>query len=349
MIYILYGSDSFSRSEALRALKSELDADGSLESNTAEFDADQVSPAEVIGACDTVPFLGGQRLVLLEGALSQAQAPGRGRRPRRAPGEGEVDTQGPWQALIEYARRIPETTTLVLVDGGSVDESLLDALKPFATVERFALPGPKEVAGWVQSRARVRGLAIEARACSLIAELVGPDTGIIASEIEKLVVYANGDRITVADVKALVSDVSDRAGYLLADAVSDGKPAEATRLLHQLLKRDHVPPVLLLTIENRYRRLAVARQMMDETATGAQIGGKLRMSGYGLERLLDQASRMSIDRVRWALDRIAQSDQDVKEGRLDERLSLELLVQDLASEASRATRSQRVSAAAGSS
>ena len=67
-------------------------------------------------------------------------------------------------------------------------------------------------------------------------------------------------------------------------------------------------------------------------------------------RLLDQASRMSMDRVRWALDRIAQSDQDLKEGRIDgEKLSLELLVQDLASQASSATRSQRVSAAAGSS
>lgn len=350
MLYILYGSDSFSRAERLRALKLELDADGSLDSNTAEFEAGQVSPLEVMGACDTVPFLGGQRFVVLEGALSQAQAPGRGRRPRRAPGEGEVDTRGPWQALVEYAARIPETTTLVLVDGGGVDESLLDALKPSATVERFSLPGPKEVAGWVQARARVRGLEIDGRACSMIAELIGNDTGIIASEIEKLLVYANGDRITVADVKALVSDVSDRAGYLLADAVSEGKPAEATRLLHQLLQRDHVPPVLLLTIENRYRRLAVARQMMDEGATGAQIGRKLRMSGYGLERLLDQASRMSMDKVRWALDRIAQSDHDLKEGRVDgEKLSLDLLVQDLASRASSAKRPQRVSAAAGSS
>jgi DNA polymerase-3 subunit delta len=352
MLYILYGSDSFSRGEALRALKRELDADGSLESNTAEFEAGQVVPAEVLAACDTAPFLGGQRLVVLEGALSQALASGRGRRSRRTTTEGEAQAvePGQWQALVEYAARIPGTTTLVLVDGGSVDESLLKALEPFATVERFSLPGPREVTGWIQARARARGLEIEGRACGAIAELIGNDTGMLASEVEKLATYAAGERITAADVKALVPDLRDREGYYLADAVADGKAAQATKLLHEMLRKGkHHPGALLATIENRYRRLAVAREMINAGATRTRVGSTLRMSGYGVERLLEQASRVSLERVRWALDRIAQSDLDVKEGRLDEKLSLELLVQDLASDASTATRPQRVSAAAGSS
>jgi len=353
MLYILHGSDSFSRNEALRALKRELDADGSLESNTAEFDAGQAAPAEVMGACDTMPFLGGLRLVVLEGALGQASASGRGRRPRRAPEDGEVETaeQGPWWALVEYAGRMPETTTLVLVDGGSVDESLLDALKPFATVERFPLPGPREVTGWVQARARARGLEIDGRACSLIAELIGNDTGILASEIEKLATYAAGARITEKDVRSLVADVRDQEGYLLADAVADGKPAVATKLLHQMLANGRHPAQLLLTIEHRYRRIAIAREMVDAGATGSAIGRRLKIEkSFVVERLLDQVHRYSSAGVRWALDRIAQSDQDVKEGLHDEKVSLELLVHDLASPATApGAKPQRVSAAARSS
>jgi DNA polymerase-3 subunit delta len=353
LIYVLFGSDSFSRTGRLRDLKRELDADGSLESNTAEFDSREATPAEVIAACSTVPFLGGRRLVVLEGALGQGTGAGGGRPPRRkqAAGGAEPVEKGPWWALVAYAPEMPESTTLVLLDRDSVDEELLDSLKPFATVERFALPGPKEIAAWVQRRARERGLDIDGRACSVIADLIGDDTWSLASEIEKLRVYANGGRVTEADARALVPDVRDRSGYLLADAVSDGKPAEATRLLHQLLAKGHPPPVLLLTIENRYRRLAVAREMMDGGATGTQIGAKLGISGYGLERLLDQASRMSIERVRWALDRIAQSDHDLKEGLYEsEQLALDLLVQDLALEPDWGTaRSQRVSAPARSS
>lgn len=353
MLYILYGSDSFSRREALRALKRELDADGSLEANTAEFEASQAAPAEVMAACDTVPFLGGRRLVVLEGALSQAPASGRGRRSRRTPAEGEAETvePGPWQALVEYAGRLPETTTLVLVDGGSVDESLLEALRPFATVERFSLPGPREVTGWVQARARARGLEIDGRACGAIADLIGNDTGMLASEIEKLATYAAGERITEKDVKSLVADVRDQEGYLLADAVADGKPAVATKLLHQMLANDRHPAQLLLTIEHRYRRIAVAREMVDAGATGSAIGSRLKIEkSFAVDRLLDQVHRYPSARVRWALDRIAQSDQDVKEGLNDENVSLELLVHDLASPATvSGSNPQRVSAAAGSS
>jgi DNA polymerase-3 subunit delta len=335
MIYVLYGSDSFSLSERLRGLKAELDADGSLESNTMELEAAQSTPAAVTAACDTLPFLGGQRLVVLEGALSHGKRPARAGRSKRRSGESEVEgaEKGPWWALVEYAGRMPETATLVLVDGGSLDDALLEALKPFATVEVFWLPAPREVAGWIQNRARALGLQIDGRACSAIAERIGNDTWILANEIEKLAAFAAGERITENDVKALVPDVKDVAGYLLSDAISDGKPALATRLLHELLEKNHVPPVLLLTIENRYRRLAVAREMMNAGATGTQIGSTLSMSGYGLERLLEQASRTSAERVRGALDRIAQTDQDVKEGRLDsEVVSLELLVHDLATD-----------------
>jgi DNA polymerase-3 subunit delta len=353
MLYILSGSDTFSRNEALRALKQELDTDGSLESNIAEFDAKQVSPAEVIGACNTVPFLGGRRLVVLEGALSQA--PGAGRR-RPAKGKAPADSEdasgrGPWWALAEYAAQMPETTALVLVDGDGVDAELLEALRPSATTSRFSLPAQRDAAGWVHRRARAIGLAIDGRGCAVLAELIGNDTGMLASELDKLAIYAAGERITEKDIRSLVADVRDQEGYLLADAVADGKPAVATKLLHQMLASGRHPAQLLLTIENRYRRIAVAREMADAGATGAAIGSRLKIEkAFAVDRLLDQVRRYPSAGVRWALDRIAQSDQDVKEGRYDENVSLELLIHELASPATASgSNPQRVSAVAASS
>jgi DNA polymerase-3 subunit delta len=349
MIHILYGADSFSRAERLRALNVELDADGNLASNTVVFDARQAGVGEVLAACDTVPFFGDARLVILEGALRPAG--GRGGRKRAKVKEAEDEgTRGPWWALVDYAARMPEKTALVLLDGESVDTGLLGALKPLATVERFALPGPREIAGWVQSRARMRGLQIDGRGCALMAELVGSDTWILASEIDKLATYAAGQPVREADVRALVSDVRDHEGYLLADAVAEGKPAVATRLLHDMLAKDRPPAVLLLTIENRYRRIAVAREMLDAGATGRDIAARLRIDNpFPLERLLDQVARYPATGVRWALDRIARADYDVKQGVYDEVLSLELLVQDLAAPTQAAGAGQRVSAPAGSS
>jgi DNA polymerase-3 subunit delta len=344
MIYVLYGSDSFSRTEALRALKVELGVGEGVDSNVTTFDAREATPREVLAACDTVPFLAERRLVVLEGAL---RGRGGGRRRRSRGAEAEADAGlGPWGVLVEYAGRMSEQTVLVLVDGSNVNGELLDRLKPQATIETFQAPRQhKEIAAWVQARARAMGLSIDGRACSLIADRVGNDTWMIASELTKLAAYKAGDAIQEADVRALVADVRDQEGYLLADAVADGKAVVATKLLHRMLSNEAVPPVLILTIENRYRRIAIAREMVDAGATGSSIGTRLSIpSPYGLERLLDQASRYPMERVRRALERIAQVEFDIKQGQYDYEIGLELLVHELSAPVGGARRDQRVSA-----
>jgi DNA polymerase III subunit delta len=335
MIYVLYGSDSFSRAEALSAIKAELDSDGMLSSNTIRFDARQASAQEVLAACDTLSMFGDRRLVILEGALGRAAGRGGTRQSKRKP-DATAAERSPWWALVDYAPRMPGQTVLVLDDGESIDRDLLKALERLATVKKTSLPAQKEVAAWVQSRTRAKGPKIDGRASSLLAELVGNDTWMLASELDKLAAYASGKPIGEQDVKMLVTDVREREGYLLADALADGKAAAAVRLVHDLLDKGRPPAVLLLTIENRYRRVAVAREMVDRGESGRSIAERLRIENpYVLERLLDQVSRYPMPRVTWALDRIAQADYGLKQGIVDqEELSLELLVHELAAPAS---------------
>src|SRR5881409_3408489 len=108
MIYILYGSDSFSRAEALRAVKAELDEDGMLSANTTRLDARQASPQDVFATCDTLSMFGGRRLVIVEGALGPA-AGRTGRPSKRKQAEAEVE-RSPWWALVDYAVRMTEQT-----------------------------------------------------------------------------------------------------------------------------------------------------------------------------------------------------------------------------------------------
>ena len=72
--------DSFSLREMLEELRSSLDADGMLDSSTTVLDGSKTSLPEVTAACDTVPFLSAQRLVIVEGLLARLAGGGRGRR-----------------------------------------------------------------------------------------------------------------------------------------------------------------------------------------------------------------------------------------------------------------------------
>ena len=345
-LHILYGYEMFARRAALAELKSTLDADGSLATNTALFEASRVSPQEVMAACDTVPFLGPHRLVILEGAL--ATNSGRGKR-RSKKEEPAPENFGPWGVLAVYVDTVPESTTLVLVDDDvSSSDSLLMALKPRASsCQQFLPPSDKDLPGWIMARARSIGLKMDAPAARLLATLIGSATQdrdtkeshipIVASEMDKLKAWANGDVVREGDVRELVSRAQEHKGYELSDAVADHQPSKATRVLEELLQDGANEGALLATIATKYRRMAVAREMLDARSSRSEIARKLGMNdNYGLTRLLEQVGMLDMHAIKKAYELLIQADADPKTGRMDGRLALELAVCELSSRTTQA-------------
>jgi DNA polymerase-3 subunit delta len=348
MLYIIYGSDPLGRREAFEKLRAELDKDGSLATNTLTFDARTAKPQEVISACDTVPFLGDSRLVVVEGVLRSAsrfkKAAKRGGKemPVRPPASedgseqdgAEDEDAGRWLVLQEYVPHMPATTTLVLLDEDiTAGNPLLKALGPLGKVEHCQQPSERDLPGWVMARSKKIGLKMDAPAAKLLAELVGQDAYMLASELDKLLAYSAGEVVREADVRELVSRAKEHKGYELADAVVAGQGARAARMLQEMLEDGQPTQLILATIAGRYRRIAVARDMLDRGESGSAIAARMGIKmGYGLDRLIEQAERMPVSAVRSAYKRLIEADLDVKRGLMDDdRLALELAVQELAS------------------
>ena len=341
MLHVIYGSDTLARQEAFARLKVELDKDGSLATNSATFDARQATPQEVMAACDTVPFLGDGRLVVIEGLLQQGGRIKKGRkRPARAAKTEEPeesDDGGVWMALADYVPRMPATTTLVVLDTEApASNALLTAIGPLGKVEHCTLPDEKSLPQWVMARAKKIGLKLDAPAARVLAELIGADPLTLASELEKLLAYsgfgAEATPVREGDVRELVSRAKEHKGYELADAVLEGQGAKAACVLNELMEDGQPAALLLATVAGRYRRLAVVRDMLDRGEPGTVIARRLAMKiGYGLDKLIDQAQRNPYPAIRAAYARLIQAELDLKRGLMDDRLAIELAVQELVS------------------
>lgn len=337
MLHVFFGKDSFSLRERLDELRSSLDDDGMLASNTVVLDGRRTSLAEVTAACDTVPFLAAHRLVIVEGLLARLAGAGRGRRAqtggRPAGGRGPSAEIAAWLPLADYVGRMPPSTHLVLVDGEVQGENALrDALKGKGEVREFRPLDLRSdaVRKWLQNRARSLGLALTPGAVRLLADSVGNDLWTMSGELEKLSVYAGGRPVSEEDVRALVSAVRETSVFPLVDAIVEGRPAAAVRLLRQMFRQQSSASYVLAMIQRQLRHLAVAREMMEAGASSRRIGEVVRLPYQALDRLLEQATRYPPLRLRAAFRRLLEADLQIKRGIYHDELALELLVHDLA-------------------
>lgn len=341
MLYIFFGPDSFSQREALNQLKAELDRDGMLESNTVVLDGRQATPQEVMGVCDTAPFLSSQRLVIVEGLLKRFEGGRQRGRGRQREGRASTPPTSGWEALADYAVGMPPSTTLVLVDEEiSPANPLLGALRAKAKVRHFPLPKGRQVDDWIWKRAQQVGVSLSSRAGRLLADLVGNNLWVLASELDKLAAYAEGRPVGEEDVRALVSSAREINVFALVDAVAEGprRVGAALRLLRRLLVQGTNSGQILGMLARQYRLVLLTREMLDAGARRSQIGERLGIaSDFVLDKLLDQAERYSVPRLKAAYRRLVEADASIKRGLSGEELALELLLHDLAAGESAAT------------
>ena len=271
--HVLHG-DGFLVRQALKGLAAEAGLEELLEGNRHLLDGRQVKAAELLAICNALPFLDTGRLVVVQGLLAtQERRPGRGRGARSATPSG---TSNGWRELVEAVPAMPETTLLVFLEGPLTESNpLLRLLGPVAQIQELSAPAGEALARWIRESAQEKGASINPAAIRSLADLVGNDLWTLDQELEKLSLYASGRAIQEHDVKELVSQVREANIFAAVDAMIDGKPAVALRLLHQLREGGREVSTIIAMVERQLRLLALARDSMDEGLAQQELGQRL--------------------------------------------------------------------------
>ncbi len=334
-VHIVYG-DTFLVTQQVHRLRAEAGADDLMDSNRQRVVAAQAQPAEVLSMCYSLPFLEPVRLVEIEGAVATQEPAAGGRaasgsraRSNRRGGGGSVG----WMQLAEAIPQLPDSTLLIFIDGAiSARNPMLRALAEHSTVHHQTAPDGPELARWVKRNAEAKGGSISPPAIKAISEMVGSDLWTLDRELDKLALYATGREINEGDVRALVSYAQETNIFAAVDAIVDGHPGEALRLLTQLIYEGREPQYLIAMIERQLRLMALARDLSDRAVAPSEMGRRMGTSSdFVIRKTLGQARRTSLANISRMYQRVLRSDLDIKTGRLEPAVSLELLVADLVS------------------
>jgi len=179
----------------------------------------------------------------------------------------------------------------------------------------------REVAAFARAEAERQGVALERGVAEALAERIGPQLLLLRQEIAKLALLAGpGEAVSRAHVDAGTCLAAEEPIWDLTDAIGEGRPADALRLLARLLAAGAPPPVLLGALVSHFRRLL-------RCAAGGAVPGP----PFVKRKLAAQAERYGAPRLRAALGAIHETDLALKgAGALGPGMALERLVIALA-------------------
>jgi DNA polymerase-3 subunit delta len=235
-VYLVVGEDEAEKASVAVAFTETIEED--LRAfNVERFYGGEARPAQILDAARTLPLLAPRRLIL----VLQAE---RVLTPKSESEAAERDLQ-----LVESYIKAPEPHTAIVFVAGDLDRrrrlpALL--LRAATVVECEGIESAANAEAWIRARAAQAGVTVQPGAIRLLASLAGTDIGRLRADMERLLLYAAGQKfVTAADVREVVGPATAEGGWALANAIEAGDAPGALRELALLLDAGAVPYMLL--------------------------------------------------------------------------------------------------------
>jgi len=247
------------------------------------------------------------------------------------------------QALLIFVTdhlRIPSDPRRMDMEDKNRYERIRETLGDHCGIVELARVDEADAMRWLLGEAEKQQVKLEQDAGRELVDALGADMMLIASEFEKLVLYAGQKKlITLGDVETMVLAAKQRSLYELTDAISAKDKQRALALLEGLLNASDggedsaIGHLYMLARTFRQMLVILEKNVRDSRAIWQALWQGFRMPPFAAEDLIRQARRYKSKReLTRALRLIARADLELRSQPPDKKLVLERLVMDLASE-----------------
>jgi DNA polymerase-3 subunit delta len=319
MIRVLHGEDEYARSEALVKIRESSGPEEVRDPNTTVFEGSGFKLNDVIGAAQVVPFMADRRVVIVHGVLGRMQ-------------KRDKSLGNEWRELTARLGDVPASTELVFIEEVSLRDNglALKSVGPSARIQQYRTMRRPELEIWVRDRFGLYNAEVTRDAVSRIVWLAGSDTRLLDQEIKKLTLYAGDRKVNQDDVELMVTDAREANIFAAVDAVLEHRPAVAMRLLYSLLSGGSSVQSILSMLARQVRLLILTIELKQQGVDSEELGKRIGLTNqYALDKTIRQSINFGTEHLANILRRLLAADLAIKQGDLDERLAVEILVGEL--------------------
>jgi DNA polymerase-3 subunit delta len=236
--------------------------------------------------------------------------------------------------LEDYGARPAKGSVLVLeVQTWPANTRLAKAVAASGLAIDCKSPNERQVKSWLTARAKkTYNVRLEPSAADAILELLPPELGILAQELDKLVLLVAEDRtINVQLVRENVGGWRTRAVWDMIDAVADGDAAKALIQLDRLVAAGEKPHGLLPQMASSLKKFDAATRLIEAAEAdrrGLALRESLSQSGVPPFKLSDAERQLRLigrHRARRLTEWLLAADLAIKShNSADERARIEI-------------------------
>lgn len=264
--YLINGEDELKRETVLKRLRERAAKLGDIDFNSDTFDGETATGADIVAACNTVPFASEVRIVVVfkADALHKADS----------------------EEIVSYLASPCPTTVLALVSAKLAKNTRL--YKAVAAVGPKAVIDCAPLKSWelprrVREMAVTHGITLTQSAAEVLVELVGENTVHLDAELKKLALaHTSKQSVSDREVRDLVTRSAEPKPWDFTDAFAARDLASCIRLIGQL--KSSSPYSLLGMTVNRIREMITFRShyLRGTTSTKA-IAAQMKVPEWKLK------------------------------------------------------------------
>lgn len=308
-IYLFTGEEIYLRSQYKKKLQDALiSPDDTVNINV--YQGKGIDVRELIDQAETMPFFSERRLLVVEDS-------------------GFFKNASP--ELADYLERVPDTTYFLFVEN-EVDKrgKLYKTVKKNGSIVEFSKQTEDTLMRWILGILKKEQKNITRSTMELFLEKTGTDMNQISMELEKLLSYTIGKEIiTSEDVEAICSSQTVNQIFEMINAMAQKDQKKALDLYYDLLALKEAPMRILYLIARQFNQIMLISELEQQGLSRDAIAQKLGIQSFIVRNGMRYARTFSSQQLRYAVETAVQTETDVKTGKLDEKLAVELVIVEM--------------------
>ncbi len=305
-IYLLYGEEAYLRKQYRDRLRAAMTEAGDT-MNYSYFEGKGISQGAVIDLAETLPFFADKRVIILEDS-------------------GLFKHGG--EQLAEYLSAPAQSAYFIFVETEVDRRSKLFKIASLkGTVVEFPMQGEATLKKWILGMIKKEGKQITGPALNYFLEKTGTDMENIRKELEKLMCYCLGkDAVLEQDIEEICTKRVSSHIFDMINAIADKQQKKALDLYYDLLALKEPAMRILFLITRQFNMLMQVKELKAKGYDNKIIGAKIGLSPFIAGKYIAQAAKFPGPYLREALEACIEAEESVKTGRMNDIMSVELLI-----------------------